>query len=120
MFFPYRHSNVPLARELRKNATPWEQQLWHHFLKKYPVRFQRQKTIGNFIADFYCAKAKLVIELDGNPHFEEEQKQKDILRTKELEAYGLKILRFRNSDVEKHFDKVCQTIDQIVIERKFL
>ena len=61
----YHKDNIPLAKTLRKNMTPWERRLWYDFLRNYPVRFQRQKAIGNYIADFYCAKARLVIELDG-------------------------------------------------------
>ena len=61
----YNKSNIPLAKALRKNMTPWERKLWYDFLRNYPVRFQRQKAIDNYIADFYCAKARLIIELDG-------------------------------------------------------
>jgi len=63
-------------------VTPWERKLWYEFLRQYPVRFQRQKAIGNYIADFYCAKARLVIELDGSGHCTAEQSQKDAVRTK--------------------------------------
>ena len=62
---PYNKSNIPLAKNLRKNMTPWERKLWYEFLRDYPIRFQRQKSIGKYIVDFYCAKAKLIIELDG-------------------------------------------------------
>ena len=65
---PYRKENIPLAKVLRKDMTPAERLLWYRFLRHYPVRFQRQKAIGDFIADFYCAKARLVVELDGNQH----------------------------------------------------
>ena len=61
----YDKRNIPRAKELRKNMTPWERKLWYEYLRQYPVRFQRQKAIGEYIADFYCAKARLVIELDG-------------------------------------------------------
>jgi len=57
----YNKSNISLAKELRKNMTPWERKLWYEFLRSYPVRFQRQKAIGNYIADFYCAKDRLVL-----------------------------------------------------------
>ena len=66
---PYRKSNIPLAKDLRKEMTKYEKHLWYDFLRDYPVRFQRQKAIGRYIADFYCAKAKLVIELDGSGHY---------------------------------------------------
>ena len=71
----YNKDNIPLARVLRKNMTPWERRLWYDFLRNYPVRFQRQKAIGNYIADFYCAKARLVIELDGGGHYTAEQEK---------------------------------------------
>ena len=61
----YNNSNIPLAKALRKNMPPWERKLWYEFLRYYPIRFQSQKVIGNYIADFYCAKARLVVELDG-------------------------------------------------------
>ena len=85
----YDKKNIPLAKELRKNMTPWERKLWYEFLRYYPVRFQRQKAIGAYIADFYCAKARLVVELDGSQHYEPEQAEKDIQRTVELEKMGL-------------------------------
>ena len=88
----YNKENIPLAKKLRKNMTPWERKLWYEFLRSYPVRFQRQKAIGNYIADFYCAKAKLVIELDGGGHYEEMQKEKDDVRTEHLENMGLTVL----------------------------
>ena len=82
----YNKGNIPLAKVLRKNMTPWERELWYKFLRSYPVRFQRQKAIGNYIADFYCAKARLVIELDGGGHYEYEQMQKDNERTRVLQS----------------------------------
>ena len=80
----YNKENIPLAKTLRKNMTPWERKLWYDFLRYYPVRFQRQKAIGNYIADFYCAKARLVIELDGGGHYTAELAKKDEMRTKDL------------------------------------
>ena len=64
----YNKENISLAKALRKNMTPWERKLWYEFLRSYPLRFQRQKAIGNYIADFYCAKARLVLELGGGGH----------------------------------------------------
>ena len=77
----YNKENIPLAKVLRKNMTPWERKLWYDFLRNYPGRFQRQKAIGNYIADFYCAKARLIIELDGGGHYTTEQRIKDEQRT---------------------------------------
>ncbi|MBQ8000048.1 MAG: endonuclease domain-containing protein [Ruminococcus sp.] len=110
----YNKSNIPLARTLRKNMTPWERKLWYKFLRTYPVRFQRQKAIGNYIVDFYCAKARLIIELDGNNHYYEKQIEKDNLRTKELESMNLSVLRVTNLEINRNFREVCEYIDYIV------
>ena len=110
----YNKANIPLAKELRKNMTPWERKLWYDYLRNYPVRFQRQKAIGNYIVDFYCAKAKLVIELDGGGHYTLEQTKKDAIRTTELEAMDLTVLRFCNLDIDRNFLGVCEFIDLTV------
>ena len=110
----YNKANIPLAKALRKNMTPWERKLWYGFLRNYPVRFQRQKSIGNYIVDFYCAKAGLVIELDGGGHYTIEQTEKDNLRTKELENMKLTVLRFCNLDIDRNFSGVCEYIDLTV------
>ena len=110
----YNKANILLAKELRKNMTPWERKLWYDFLRNYPIRFQRQKSICNYIADFYCAKGRLVIELDGGGHYTEEQTQKDDLRTAELEAMNLKVLRICNLDVDRNFNGVCEHLDLTV------
>ena len=107
----YNKANIPLAKTLRKNMTPWERKLWYEFLRYYPVRFQRQKAIGNYIADFYCAKARLVVELDGGGHYTPEQIEKDKVRTKELEGMNLIILRICNLDIDRNFSGVCEYID---------
>ena len=110
----YNKSNIPLAKTLRKNMTPWERNLWYEFLRNYPVRFQRQKAIGNYIVDFYCAKARLVIELDGGGHYTKEQIIKDKARTKELENMNLTVLRICNLDIDRNFYGVCEYIDLAV------
>ena len=110
----YNKDNIPLAKALRKNMTPWERKLWYDFLKYYPVRFQRQKAIGNYIADFYCAKARLVIELDGGGHYTPEQAEKDRLRTKGLESMSLTVVRICNLDIDRNFRGVCEYIDLTV------
>ena len=107
----YNKANIPLAKALRKNMTPWERKLWYEFLRYYPIRFQRQKAIGNFIADFYCAKAKLIVELDGSGHYTLEQIEKDKRRTEELEDMNLTVLRICNLDVDRNFNDVCEYID---------
>ena len=107
----YNKESIPLAKDLRKNMTPWERKLWYEFLREYPVRFQRQKAIGNYIADFYCAKARLVIELDGGGYYTDEQSEKDEIRTRELEDMNLKVLRICNRDIDRNFRAACEYID---------
>ena len=103
-----------MAKNLRRNATTQENRLWYDFLSKYEIRFQRQKAIDNFIADFYCHRAKLIIEIDGSQHFTEEGKQKDDFRTEILEGYELKIIRFTNLQIDTNFRGVCEYIDAVV------
>ena len=105
---------VLTARMLRKNMTKEERHLWYDFLRDYPIRFVRQKVLGKYIADFYCAKAKIVIELDGSGHYTEDRKQYDIERTAFLEEYGLKVIRVLNSEIINDFRAVCEYIDTIV------
>ena len=103
---------VPTARMLRKNMTKEERHLWYDFLRDYPVRFSRQKVLGKYIVDFYCAKADLVIELDGSQHYTDEGKAYDAERTSILEKYGLSIMRFSSNDIDNKFQAVCNMIDQ--------
>lgn len=114
MSLDYNKKNITLAKNLRKNATPQENHLWYDFLSKYEVRFQRQKPIDNFIADFYCHKAKLIIEIDGSQHHTEQGMQKDELRTEILEGYNLKVIRISNRTIDTNFHGVCEYIDTIV------
>ena len=110
----YNKKNIPLAKALRKNMTPWERSLWYDFLRNYPVRFQRQKAIGDYIADFYCAKARLVIELDGSGHYTPKQVRKDEQRTNDLNAMNLTVVRICNLDIDRNFCGVCEYIDRFV------
>ena len=105
------------ARELRKNMTKEECTLWFQYLHSYPVQFRRQCVFGNYIVDFYCAKARLVLELDGSQHYEPEKLRQDALRTRYLESLGLHVLRFSNADVNQNLRGVCQAIDLAVRER---
>ena len=109
--------NKEYAKELRQNMTPWERKLWYCFLSRYPVRFQRQKCIDRYIADFYCFRAKLVIELDGGGHYEPESQRADEVRTGVLEQYGLSVLRICNLDIDRNFEGVCTLIDMEVKKR---
>ena len=104
-------SLTPYARELRKNMTKEERHLWYDFLHTYPVRFLRQKVIGNYIADFYCRQAGLVIELDGSQHYEQTGQRKDFIRTQRLQEWGLTVLRIPNNAVTGQFREVCEYID---------
>ena len=115
----YKHNAnlTPVARSLRKSMTKEEKHLWYDFLRNYPVKFTRQKVIGQFVADFYCGKAKLVIELDGSQHFSEMQISKDTARTEKIEQYGIVVVRFDNLSVLRNFQGVCLYIDKMVSER---
>ena len=98
------------AQELRKNMTKEERHLWYNFLKDLPITINRQKVIGNYIVDFYCANAKLVIELDGSQHFEDKGIEYDAKRDEYLKSLGLTILRYSNYDVNTNFYGVCTDI----------
>ena len=115
MSLDYNKKNIILAKALRKKATPEEQHLWYDFLAGYKIRFQRQKAIDNFIADFYCHRAKLIIEIDGSQHYSKEGKEKDEFRTDILEGYDLKVIRFTNYQVNTNFRGVCKYIDMVVM-----
>ena len=110
----YNKNNIPLAKQLRKEQTKWENDLWYKFLRSYPLRFQRQKAIGDYIVDFYCAKAKLVIELDGYYHTTVSQFNEDKERSEFLTKMELKVIRFKNEEIEHDFKRVCNRIDHIV------
>lgn len=105
---------VPFAKQLRKEMTKEERHLWYDFLRNYPVRFSRQKVLGKYIVDFYCAKAKLVIELDGAQHYEDNNKEKDAERTFFLEKYGITVMRFTNGEINTNFNAICEYIDSTV------
>ena len=105
---------VPIAKMLRKNMTKEEKHLWYDFLRTHSARFSRQKVLGKYIVDFYSAKAKLVIELDGSGHYTEDGKQYDLERDTFLKKYGLKILRIPDTEIHKNFIGVCEYIDRIV------
>ena len=104
---------VPTAKMLRKNMTKEERHLWYDYLRTHPVRFSRQKVLGKYIADFYSAQARLVIELDGGGHYTEEARQYDVERTAFLEAYGLTVIRIPNNEVISNFRGVCDYIDMM-------
>ena len=105
------------SQQLRKNMTKEERHLWYDFLKTYPVQFKRQVPFENYIVDFYCFQAKLVVELDGSQHYEPEEMEYDQERTAYLESLGFVVLRFSNLDIIKRFRAVCEMIDNIVQNR---
>ena len=102
---------------LRKNQTKEEKHLWYDFLRQYPVRFNRQKVLGPYIVDFYCASAKLVIELDGSQHYSEEGSDDDKIRDRYLARLGIKVVRYSNLEITREFDAVCVDISEHVKER---
>ena len=98
------------SQALRKEMTKEERHLWYDFFKKLPYTVNRQKIIGNYIVDFYCAKTKTVIELDGSQHFEQEGREKDLERDNYLRSLGITVLRYSNYDVNVNFNVVCEDI----------
>ncbi len=117
MTIPKDNRQLETARRLRREMTPHERKLWYLFLRKYPVKIYKQRIIGRFIVDFYCASAKLVIELDGSQHYETQSAAYDCRRSAYLESLGLKVLRFSNGDVDRNFQGVCEQIDFTIRER---
>ncbi len=108
------------AQNLRNNMTKEEGKLWYLFLRRYQPRFHRQYVIGNYIVDFYCHQAKLVVELDGSQHCTPEEEIRDQKRTEYLQSQGLRVLRISNLDVLREFESVCTAIDLAVKERNTL
>ena len=111
MIHKHNPNLVGNAKALRKEMTPEERHLWYDFLRTYPVRFLRQKIIGRYIVDFYCAKANLVIELDGSQHYQTWGIEHDTERTAFLSEYGLAVLRIPNNEIHRNFQGVCKWID---------
>jgi len=117
MTIPKDNSQLENARRLRREMTPHERKLWYLFLRKYPVKIYKQRIIGRFIVDFYCAAAKLVIEVDGSQHYAPQGMAHDTKRSVFLSDLGLEILRFSNRDIDRDFRGVCELID-ITIQKR--
>ena len=117
MTIPKDNSQLENARRLRREMTPHERKLWYLFLRKYPVKIYKQRIIGRFIVDFYCACAKLVIEVDGSQHYESQGIAYDAERSAFLSDLGLEILRFSNREIDREFRGVCEQIDIAVHNR---
>ena len=117
MTIPKDNSQLENARRLRREMTSHERKLWYLFLRKYPVKIYKQRIIGKFIVDFYCASAKLVIEVDGFQHYEPQGMAYDAERSAFLSALGLNVLRFSNRDIDRDFRGVCEQIDMTIQKR---
>ena len=117
MTIPKDNSQLENARRLRREMTPYERKLWYLFLRKYPVKIYKQRIIGRFIVDFYCASAKLVIEVDGSQHYEPQAMVYDAERSAFLSDLGLEALRFSNREIDRDFRGVCEQIDLTIQNR---
>ena len=110
-----RNNNLTAnAKALRRQMTKEEAKLWYQFILLYQPRFHRQYVIGNYIADFYCHQAKMVVELDGSQHCTPEEKEYDKRRTEYMQSQNLTVMRLSNLDVVRRFPNVCEEIDLMV------
>ena len=116
MNIKYNKNHTPLAKDLRHNMTKEEKHLWYDFLSTYPIRFKKQKVIGNYIVDFYCNEAKLVVELDGSQHFIDNGIINDEYRTIFLNKLGIKVIRISNFDINVNFEGACRYINDTICE----
>ena len=105
------------SRSLRISATKEEKHVWYDCLKKLPYTFCRQRAFGKYIVDFFCAEAKLVIEIDGCQHYSEKGLEYDRERDEYLRGIGLEVVRYNNHEVNTNFDGVYLDIARIVRER---
>jgi very-short-patch-repair endonuclease len=106
----YRKNLTSRAQALRRDPTPAEKRLWFEFLRDLPQKFTRQKPLGQHVADFYCSRYRLVIELDGDSHYTDRAQRYDDERTKALGMRGVRVLRFSNLEVAENFEAVCAAI----------
>ena len=119
MKFPIKKHKklIGVAKVLRMEMTPQEKHLWYDFLRYYPMKIYKQRIIGRFIVDFYCASAKLVIEVDGSQHYEPQGIAYDEERSAFLSALDLVVLRVSNRDIDRNFRGVCEQIDIAIQNR---
>ena len=110
----YQDKMLENARQLRHNMTPWERKLWYCFLRGCPLKIYKQKPIGKYIADFCCPSVKLIIELDGGGHYNDEQHSYDTYRTEMLEKFGYQVVRICNTDIDQNFDGVCSYLMRLL------
>ncbi|NEG70035.1 DUF559 domain-containing protein [Bifidobacterium sp. BRDM6] len=113
-YIPFNRDHIVLARRLRRDMTPHECKLWYHFLRNFPVRFNRQRPILDYIVDFFCERALLVVELDGGGHYTDDQRRHDDERTKRLGELGIVVLRIPNNEIDNNFEGVCSGIRRMV------
>jgi very-short-patch-repair endonuclease len=118
-YYGSRREILNRARSLRNAMTPIENILWNHIRKKRlsGIIFRRQHPIGQFIVDFYCHEAKLVIEIDGSIHDSDENKEHDENRTYELEKSGFKVIRFKNEEITDNIDEVLKILQNEIEAR---
>ena len=115
MYYGASHLIFQIAEDLRNRMTPAEEVLWKLIhINEWKLKFRRQHPIWNYVADFYCHKLKLVIELDGGIHEQEEVKKYDQAREDHLKEFGLTVLRFKNEQVLKNSDEVLNEIAKII------
>ncbi len=111
---PYNNTLKERASLLRQTMTFAEKKIWFEFLRRLDIPINRQKVIDNYIVDFYCYKASLVIEIDGNTHFSDDEIQYDMIRTKKLESLGLNVIRYSNDAIITNFANCCEDILRII------
>jgi very-short-patch-repair endonuclease len=116
--YAYKKDLKGKSRRMRNNMTAAERKLWYEYLRQHCYRFLKQKPIGNYIVDFYCPKLKLVIEVDGESHLDNNENiiEYDKIRTRELNKVGVNILRFWNYDVLDGFEAVCEIIEKELLK----
>lgn len=116
MIIPYNPNNKETSRILRRKMTPAERHLWQRIKRKHlGFIFHRQKPVGDYIADFYCPEAKLVVEVDGDYHARVEASGNDKVRDEIMRNLGITVLRFKNDEVLNETDKVVKTIDSVLL-----
>lgn len=117
MRLPRNSNNLTHARSLRKNMTDAERKLCYEYLRPCPYKFTRQKSVGPYILDFYCASTQLAVEIDGSQHYEPQGQQQDAARTAYLQAFGISVLRFSNRDVLLNLEGVATEIERTILMR---
>jgi len=111
-----RQSEKEKRRQLRQNMPEAEVILWSHLQGKAlrGYKFRRQYGIGRYVVDFYCAKVKLVIEIDGDSHFTDEAEKYDCQREVYIQSLGLKVIRFTNLEIRNNLEQVLEAIEKLV------